>query len=392
MKRAYKLVESLDIGQIRNAIIHNLKGLDRLKFPEDAIKFDVRAILSHIKKRRGLDRAYKGRWVDFPSRGTPTSREERHERIKDLFNDVGDYAIRLGDPKYVLPFRRWTVQRTAERTGQPYLALTSDENAERVGWGNVLSVAEYEFGPVIASKNAAIKRLAQRAQSIFEHQQDRSYVLCVAVCNDEMAMVVFNRGGVCTSDWFNIHTSPTRFIRSLVGLMSVERAFLGFDPNMDFTQVGGRPTNTVTINGNVYRLEGLITYDDNVRGRATSCWRISRDGKTYVLKDYWFKLDSSGEANEVKILRIIRGIEGVPELIDYDVCKDVGGGRHYNTRVDLEDLDAKKSLTKGQREKFENWDVFYRVRVVTTPYATRIREFTSRRELIYALITIVDGE
>jgi hypothetical protein len=206
-----------------------------------------------------------------------------------------------------------------------------------------------------------------------------------------MAMVVFNRGGVCTSDWFNIHTSPTRFIRNLVGLMTVERVFLGFDPNMDCTKIVGRPTNTVTINGNVYVLEHLITNKTTVRGRATACWRVSRDGKTYVLKDYWFKLDSSGEANEVKILRIIRGIEGVPELIDYDLCKD-GGGRPYNTRVDLEELDAKKSLTKGQREKFEKWDVFYRVRIVTTPHATLIREFKSRRELLYAFITIIDSK
>jgi hypothetical protein len=397
-EEAEDLIEELDIGKIQDAIIHNLKGLDRLKLPDNAIKFDADAILSRIKERKEPDRLHEDGWVNFPTCETPAA--ERHEKIKNLFNCIGEDADKIENPTHAVPCRRWSVRCTtcnkitpcSEHTGPPCLALVSYAKAEPAGWGNMLTVVECEFGPVIASKNATLERLAKSAQSILQYQPDRSYALCAAICNDEMAMVVFNRGGVHTSDWFSIHTSPVRFVRNLVGLMTVERAFLGFDPNMEYTKVDARPAYTVKINGKAYVIEELIASSDNVRGRATSCWKIGRDGKTFVLKDAWFKLGREGKVNEAEILRIIQGIEGVPELVEYEVCKDAGGDNHYTTMVDLKDLEAEKALTYEQQVKAWKWDDYCRIRIVTSPFATSFRAFKSRRELLYALITIVDGE
>jgi hypothetical protein len=211
------------------------------------------------------------------------------------------------------------------------------------------------------------------------------------MCNSDMAIVVFNRGGAYTSDWFNIHTSTIRFIRNLVGLMSAERVYLGFGPDMVYTEVDAPSAKTVIVNEKEYVIEELLSRDDNVRGCAPSWWRISRDGKEFMLKDTWFRPDSFGESNEVETMFIIQNTEGVPKFIDYGLCEDVSGVGHYNTRGDIEDLEAEKTLTKGQREKFRNWDVLRRLRIVTAPYEAPIRDFKSRRELLYALITIVDS-
>jgi hypothetical protein len=252
MEGEHGLVEESNIGRIGDGVIHTLKGLDRLTLPDNAIKFDENAIMSCIKEQSLWNRLYKyrGVWVTYPTCIIPT--EEQHGMIEYLFNNIGNYANSTRNLKHVPPCRRWTVRCATctkiapcgEHTGPPCLAITSDKNEEQTGWENILIVAEYDFGPVVATRNAIIKRLTRSAESIFEHQPTRSYVLCAAMCNSDMAMVVLGRRGACTSDWFEIHSSPERFIRNLVGLMTVEREFLGFDPNRDHTRVDAPPAKT----------------------------------------------------------------------------------------------------------------------------------------------------
>jgi hypothetical protein len=53
---------------------------------------------------------------------------------------------------------------------------------------------------------------------------------------------------------------------------------------MDLTTVDAKTRRTVTVNGNVYDVEKVICCEGVIRGRATLCLKVKRDGKTHVVK------------------------------------------------------------------------------------------------------------
>jgi hypothetical protein len=143
----------------------------------------------------------------------------------------------------------------------------------KADWSHIFSVVEYKFG-MYAKRKEVIAQLAQSIRLILDAQPDRRFVLGVGVCNDDMALCVFNRGGLLCSDWFNVHKSPVRFIRVVAGLTRVNREGLGFDPTMDLTRVttvDAETKRTVTVNGSVYDVDEIIHREGIIRGRATLC-------------------------------------------------------------------------------------------------------------------------
>jgi hypothetical protein len=56
---------------------------------------------------------------------------------------------------------------------------------------------------------------------------------------------------------------------------------------MDLTTVDTESKKSVTVNGNVYNVEEIVHYKPVIRGRATLCLKVKRDGKTRVVKNAW---------------------------------------------------------------------------------------------------------
>ena len=73
---------------------------------------------------------------------------------------------------------------------------------------------------------------------------------------------------------------------------------------------------------------GQVTYDiikilfssTGFLGRGTVCYLVRRDGELYVIKDHWVQNDLKQNQNilqEINMMKLVQGIDGVPTLIDF---------------------------------------------------------------------------
>ncbi|KAG2109908.1 uncharacterized protein F5147DRAFT_772756 [Suillus discolor] len=64
-------------------------------------------------------------------------------------------------------------------------------------------------------------------------------------------------------------------------------------------------------------LFNLNQQDHRLIGCGTMCYLARRDDKEYIIKDHWVLGGKDVALNEVKILREMQGVRGVPELVEY---------------------------------------------------------------------------
>jgi Fungal protein kinase len=122
---------------------------------------------------------------------------------------------------------------------------------------------------------------------------------------------------VVTSTRVNIDDGALDLLRIVVGLMFGSDELIGYDKSMHRGPDGSIKSIAVGKDEAEYTVLEPIFLSETVRGRATQCWRVRRDGKEYVLKDSWCHRSWKSEAT---ILTKLVDMEGVPQLIDsYDI-------------------------------------------------------------------------
>ena len=73
---------------------------------------------------------------------------------------------------------------------------------------------------------------------------------------------------------------------------------------------------------------GQVTYDiikilfssTGFLSWGTVCYLVRRDGELYVIKDHWVQNDLKQNQNilqEINMMKLVQGIDGVPTLIDF---------------------------------------------------------------------------
>jgi hypothetical protein len=391
-------VNYLATGEIEDKITVGLANLDKLKLSDDIIGFSPESVWSRIQRRKNNvlhETVNDGtRWKGYPTWGVSgdevaTSSTDSVKELVRIFNNVAAAARwRLSSPPRVWSTRFLDKAVPHEKySRKPHLVLMNkhsvDDSDPKVDWSHIFSVVECKFG-MHTTRKEVIVQLAQSVRLIFGAQPDRRFVLGVGVCNDDMALCIFNRGGLLCSNWFDVHESPVRFVRIVAGLTRVNREGLGFDPTMDLTTVDAETKRTVTVNGNVYNVEKVTHCEGVIRGRATLCLKVKREGKTHVVKNAW--VDTSRAVRESQILEHLSGVKGVPEMIEYEAIK-LADDSNDNTVADVKAL---KALNPGAKIK-ENCEEREQVRIVLSEFESSLRDFTSRYQLLNAFLNIVES-
>ena len=389
-KETHRNIDHLVAGEIKGSVCMGLKGLDLLKLPDKAIKFDPDAVFESIKEEGVLYR--DGRWLDFPDSATQAQREGELEKI---FNNIGDAVAKYrgvrGRRQWSSRFANTHVEHDrCERKPDVVLMNTKYTDTKvKVGWSRIFVVTEHKAG-TSATMEDVLQQLAHTSRLIFGTQQDRRFVLGIALLNNSMTLVVFNRGGVLASDTFDVHSSPERFVRIVGGLLFADRVHLGFDSSMRLTEVDGRIGRYVDINRTRYAVEEVIHVESVIRGRATVCLKVKFDEQTYVVKNSW--VDVTRKPKEPDIMAILEGVRGVPTLVSHEYLRTKRDS-YDTTTSDIDALEAKGTITKDYasvcRKKL---DERQQLRVVLSPFGSHLREFRSLRELLHAMIGVVDGK
>ncbi len=213
---------------------------------------------------------------------------------------------------------------------------------------------------------------------IFNSQPDRRFVVGFTFTGAFLTVIAFDRSGWVASEPINIHKQPWLFLHLAIGILYLEGEDAGFDQTVRLRcdkkeiEVGGEWFNIV----DVIHVEGVL------RGRATVCYHVEKDGKDYVVKDSW--VDISRNDREANILEKLKGLDHVPKVVK-DVPVLFRGKPDTTAFLRQSDSEPHRPGT------YKNVEIREHRRMLLEPRAKNLSEFRDLVELLTAIRDIVDG-
>ncbi|OBT60178.1 hypothetical protein VE03_10902 [Pseudogymnoascus sp. 23342-1-I1] len=96
-------------------------------------------------------------------------------------------------------------------------------------WSNVLVIGEHKQNPDEDASTKTLLQLAGYAREVFGSQPDRRFVPGFTICGSTMRLWVFDRSGPYSSEKFDIHKEPERYVRVITGYALMTDAELGLN-------------------------------------------------------------------------------------------------------------------------------------------------------------------
>jgi hypothetical protein len=96
-------------------------------------------------------------------------------------------------------------------------------------WSNVLVIGEHKQNPDEDHSTKTLVQLAGYAREVFGSQPDRRFVPGFTICGSVMRLGVFDRSGPYSSEKFDIHKEPERFVKVIAGYTLMTDAELGLN-------------------------------------------------------------------------------------------------------------------------------------------------------------------
>jgi hypothetical protein len=124
------------------------------------------------------------------------------------------------------------VLRGSEADRKLDIFLTPPEVASSNGehdWSNVLVIGEHKQNPNEDRSTKTLVQLAGYARKVFRSQPDRRFVPGFTICGSLMRLWMFDRSGLYSSEKFDIHKEPERFVTMIAGYTLMTDAELGLN-------------------------------------------------------------------------------------------------------------------------------------------------------------------
>ncbi|KAH8109275.1 hypothetical protein DFH11DRAFT_1479433, partial [Phellopilus nigrolimitatus] len=270
----------------------------------------------------------------------------------------------------------------------------NDAKQEEVSWSQIRSTWELKaLSKQDASQSAhrrkSFEQLLQSARLIFASQSNRRFVCGMTMVNDDAKFYVFDRSGVVSSETFNIHTEPEKFLRAVLGFFLADDTDLGLDPSIVYE---GKK-RFMTVDGIKYEIVREIYVESCVRGRGTVCFLAVHDNKEYVIKDSWVDDSGSCQVSEYDMLKRLKEVDGVPTMIAQESVKIHGTKDTTATDRDfLHDQQLLKDVSTVLENKWtkanEKTKTREHRRAVIEPFGKSLENFSCLYELVLAIKTI----
>ena len=353
--------------ELRDATLSDVETLVDNCFPDEQLPFPVNDELL-----RSLTNVYNGQsWTTLNGLSSEAG-------FSDSLNAIG---AALADQTGHKVIRQWTADfcstplRGSNIRRKPDMILIDVPNSRRLvrsppGWLQVRAICE------ITSQHRLPSRLpytlVNKAFLIFTTQHDRRFIPLLSFHQNRFQFSLCDRAGIIHSPHYAIDNHALILLRILSAFMFGNELDIGYDPTM----YRGTDDNieTIRVSGEVYTVVRKIFSAPTLRGRATQCWHVQKDGKDYAIKDGWI---SSGRTHsEVDILRQILGVEGVPALIAGEDVQLPNGSTDSTTPF--------RAGTSYHEERVHR-------RLVMQPVGQPLYTFVSKKELVGAIIDIVKG-
>ena len=212
--------------------------------------------------------------------------------------------------------------------------------------------------------------IRQKSFVTFATQPDRRFVLSLSFSRDKFRFTACDRAGLITSSTYDVDLDALVLLRILAGFMFSSSEVIGYDPSMH--RGPQNDIKAITVQGMEYTVIEKIFSSETVRGRATQCWRVRRDGVEYVIKDSWCVRERE---SEITTLETLKGMEGVPQLFASEDLMSFGN---------VDSTAARRVGIDKQEERIHR-------RLVIGPVAQPLSTFSSKKELIQAFINVIQS-
>ncbi|KAF8546732.1 hypothetical protein OG21DRAFT_1426235 [Imleria badia] len=162
----------------------------------------------------------------------------------------------------------------------------------------------------------------RKAYAIFASQPGRWFLFALSIAKQEFRAHMFNRTGVVHSCGYDIHRSPRPLLHILSFLTFGLPEHIGYDITFTYSCPIPQPLSSsskvdlgmISVRSEIYTIIRRIFYGFLLCSQATSCWHVKRNNRNYVIKDAW--THEGRQFREEEILKKIKGVEGVPHLVD----------------------------------------------------------------------------
>ena len=272
---------------------------------------------------------------------------------------------------------------------KPDLVLLSRKHQEamvaepqRINWIRIRSFAEVTRSSRIPA--TMTPTINAKSYLLFLLQFDRRFVTALSfIGSGEYSLTVTDREGQIryTSSLKTNGLEPARrFLTILSFLMFGRDSDIGLDShfirNPDSDQL-----TAVFVENSRYELGDRIYSVESLLGRGTNVWIVTRDDKSYILKDFWMleRLVES-ETNHLKAM------VGHPQLESLIPTYEAGGDIKFDGITDSTVNYRGSDLLgrPGNRRVHQ--------RSVISPIGKPLTSFQSKKEFVRALIDVVGGE
>jgi hypothetical protein len=343
-------------AELKNAVVKapNLSWIETV-FPDKKLPFpDVPSLFASVS------------WT-MPSVFTESS-------MAIWMNGIADSVASLTQNQ---PTRRWdsnycdVILSGSPIQRKPDLSLLSAGTTKEPTWQEVRGLCEVtssaNFHSVIRST------VQQKAFIMLSAQHARRFIPVLSFANRSFRVTLCDRAGIVLSTVGDIEQDSYTLFRIIIALMFGDDELVGYDKSMQH----GQHSEIVSImaGGLEYTVKKKLFSSEVMRGRATQCWHVEREGEQYVIKDSWVQVGRA--SNEIDLLQEMDDVDGVPNLI--------WGG-------DVLLSDGTVDSTAMNRVGLQYSEERVHRRLVMQPVAERIQTFNSKRELISVLIDIVNSK
>ncbi|RXW15440.1 hypothetical protein EST38_g10415 [Candolleomyces aberdarensis] len=269
----------------------------------------------------------------------------------------------------------------AEGPSFQHPTATLGAKPSKISFSNVAGCIEIQVDGDELPVSEQLVRVAIYARQLFIHQPNRRFVRVLFLTGQHLRLFHFDRSGAQYTPSIDINEDPNAFVRLVLGLSSPNESDIGLDPSIQWRiengrKVGGALTTRGTNNAEiVYPLLNVVPFfrRNNIRGRCTTCWRVSDPvtGEELLVKDSW---RASHSISEYAYLQEALGIPGVVQMVS-----------HEPDRGQTKELRGFGNVYPGD---FENR---VETRLVMKCYGDPIVGFTSAKQLLCALRDAIAG-
>ncbi|OBT82162.1 hypothetical protein VE02_10023 [Pseudogymnoascus sp. 03VT05] len=183
-------------------------------------------------------------------------------------------------------------------------------------WSNVLVIGEHKQNPDEDGSTKTLLQLAGYAREVFGSQPDRRFVPGFTICGSVMRLWVFDRSGPYSSEKFDIHKEPERFVRVITGYALMTDAELGLN-----TFIRRDGNKYIVAQGLRICLEDKpLAWQRAIVCRGTACYRgRNKDpgGWEHVVKFAWPSDKRCREGDLLKLAKE-RGVKGIAEWVHHE--------------------------------------------------------------------------